>query len=256
MGALLSWINRADRGTVSATSATGLPASGLLTPQINDVWRSTGWSSTTVTVSAALGASWPINVVALAAPRDGVLPVGACTIRITASTTTAGASDALDTGSLPFSLSPWGVWAWRSVAGVTAQHWTIAMTSVSVIPYLQLGRLWIGPALITSRGYAFGATRGGRDPGGTARASLTGTRYARLGRTYRVERMTLPALTSAEATQVEAMSVAVGTTGQVFAARSDASLGDGIFGAFVEPPAVVRPFPQVWTADMQIEEDA
>jgi len=232
MGALLSWINRLDRGTVSAASATGLTAAGLLTPQINDVWRSTGWSSTTVTVSASLGASWPINVVALAAPRDGVLPVGACTIRITASTSSAGASDALDTGSLPFSLSPWGVWAWRS------------------------GRLWIGPALITSRGYAFGATRGGRDPGGTARASLTGTRYATLGRTYRVERMTLPALTSAEATQVEAMAVAVGTTGQVFAARSDASLGDGIFGAFVEPPAVVRPFPQVWTADMQIEEDA
>jgi hypothetical protein len=255
MGALLSWINRADRGTVSATSATGLTAAGLLTPQINDVWRSGTWNASTATITATLAGSFPINVVAVAAPRDGALPTGACTIRITAGST-AGSSSALDTGSLSFSLSPWGVWAWRSVAGVTAQHWTVAITGVAGNPYLQLGRLWIGPALITSRGYAFGATRGGRDPGGTSRASLTGTRYATLGRTYRIERMTLPALTSAEATQVEAMAVAVGTTGQVFAARSDASLGDGIFGAFVEPPAVVRPFPQVWTADMQIEEDA
>ena len=255
MGALLSWINRLDRGTVSAASATGLTAAGLLTPQINDVWRSGTWNASTATITATLAGSFPINVVAVAAPRDGALPTGACTIRITAGST-AGSSSALDTGSLSFSLSPWGVWAWRSVAGVTAQHWTVAITGVAGNPYLQLGRLWIGPALITSRGYAFGATRGGRDPGGTSRASLTGTRYATLGRTYRIERMTLPALTSAEATQVEAMAVAVGTTGQVFAARSDASLGDGIFGAFVEPPAVVRPFPQVWTADMQIEEDA
>ncbi len=255
MGALLSWINRLDRGTVSAASATGLTAAGLLTPQINDVWRSGTWNASTATITATLNGSWPINVVAVAAPRDGALPTGACTIRITAGST-AGSSSALDTGSLSFSLSPWGVWAWRSVAGVTAQHWTVAITGVAGNPYLQLGRLWIGPALITSRGYAFGATRGGRDPGGTARASLTGTRYATLGRTYRIERMTLQALTSAEATEVEAMAVAVGTTGQVFAARSDASLGDGIFGAFVEPPAVVRPFPQVWTADMQIEEDA
>lgn len=255
MGALLSWINRLDRGTVSATSATGLTAAGLLTPQINDVWRSGTWNASTATITATLAGSFPINVVAVAAPRDGALPTGACTIRITAGST-AGSSSALDTGSLSFSLSPWGVWAWRSVAGVTAQHWTVAITGVAGNPYLQLGRLWIGPALITSRGYAFGASRGGRDPGGTARASLTGTRYATPGRTYRIERMTLQALTSAEATEVEAMAVAVGTTGQVFAARSDASLGDGIFGAFVEPPAVVRPFPQVWTADMQIEEDA
>jgi hypothetical protein len=42
----------------------------------------------------------------------------------------------------------------------------------------------------------------------------------------------------------------------VFAARSDASLGEGIFGGFTEPPAVVRAYPQVWTADLQIEEDA
>ena len=82
------------------------------------------------------------------------------------------------------------------------------------------------------------------------------TRYATLGRPYRIERFTLPALTSTEATQMEAMAMAVGTTGQVFAARSDAALGGGIFGAFTEPPTVARPYPQIWTSDLQIEEDA
>lgn len=255
MGALLSWVNRLDRGTVSAASATSMDASALLTPQINDVWRSQTWNASTVTISATLAGSFPINVVAVAAPRDGALPTGACTIRIKAGSS-AGTSTALDTGSLSFTLSPWGVWGWRSVAGVTAQYWTIEVTGVASNPFLDLGRLWIGPALITSRGYAFGASRGGRDPGTVSRSALTGTRYARLGRTFRVERMALPALTSAEATQVEAMAATVGTTGQVFAARSDASLGEGIFGGFTEPPAVVRAYPQVWTCDMQIEEDA
>lgn len=256
MGALLSWVNRLDRGTVSASSfVTGLEASALLSPQINDVWRSQTWNASTVTISATLAGSFPVNVVAVAAPRDGALPTGACTIRIKAGSS-AGSSTALDTGSLSFTLSPWGVWGWRSVAGVTAQYWTIEVTGVASNPFLDLGRLWIGPALITSRGYAFGASRGGRDPGTVSRSALTGTRYARLGRTFRVERMALPALTSAEATQVEAMAAAVGTTGQVFAARSDASLGEGIFGGFTEPPAVVRAYPQVWTSDLQIEEDA
>lgn len=255
MGALLSWINRLDHGSVTVAAASGLESAGLLTPQINDVWRSLTWNASTISIAAALAGSFPVNVVAVAAPRDGALPTGACTIRIKAGSS-AGASTALDTGSLSFSLSPWGVWGWRSVAGVTAQYWTIEVTGVASNPFLDLGRLWIGPALITSRGYAFGAARGGRDPGTVSRSALTGTRYARLGRTYRAERMTLPALTSAEATQVEAMAAAVGTTGQVFAARSDASLDEGIFGAFTEPPAVVRPYPQVWTADLQIEEDA
>jgi hypothetical protein len=256
MGVLLSWINRADAGTVTVSSqATDLGPAGLLTPQVNDVWRSGTWGATTITIDADLGSALAVNVVAVAAPRDGVLPPASATMRLTAGTS-LGSTSALDTGTAVFTMLPWGVWGWRSVAGVTARHWRLSVTGTAGAAYLQIGRLWIGPALVTARGYAFGGARGGRDPGTVSRSALTGTRYARLGRAFRVERLTLPALTNAEATQIEAMAAAFGTTGQVFVARSDGALGEGIFGAFVEPPAVVRAYPQVSTTDLQIEEDA
>lgn len=256
MGALLSFANLADAGTVTVSSqAVSLGPAALLTPQINDVWRSDTTGTATVWAEVDLGSAKTINVVAIAAPRDNVLPTSSATIRLTAGSTSGGAT-ALDTGAATFTMSPCGVWGWRSTAGVSARYWRVTFGMSASDSYLQLGRIWVGAALITSRGYAFGASRGGRDPGTVSRTGMTGTRYATLGRPYRIERFTLPALTTAEAAQIQTAAMAVGTTGQVFAARSDAALGDGIFGAFTEPPAVVRPYPQVWTADLQIEEDA
>ena len=256
MGALLSWANLADAGTVTVSSqATDLGPAGLLTPQMNDVWRSGSLGAATVWVEVDLGSAKTVHVVAIGAPRDGVLPTSSATVRLTAGSASGGTT-ALDTGGATFTMSPWGVWGWRSAAGISARYWRLTFGMSAGDSYLQLGRVWVGAALITARGYAFGAARGGRDPGTVSRTGMTGTRYATLGRPYRIERFTLPTLTSTEAAQLEAMAMAVGTTGQVFAAKSDAALSQGIFGAFTEPPTVARPYPQIWTSDLQIEEDA
>lgn len=257
MGVLLSWANLTTAVTLSSahSTASGFDLASLLTTPINDVWRSASWGATTITLDVDLGTARTVNVVAIAAPRDSTLPSATATVTLTAGTTQGG-STALNTGSQTLGLSPWGVWGWRSTAGVSARWWRLALTGTASDTFLQLGRVWVGAALITTRGYAFGATRGGRDPGVASRSGLSGTRYATLGRTYRVERLTLPALSSAEATSVETAAAAVGATGQVFLARSDATLGQGLFGCFSEPPSVSRPYPQLLSADIQVEEDA
>ena len=256
MGVLMSWVNLADAATVTASSsATDLGTDGLLTSQVNDVWRSGTLTSTTAYVDCDLGAAATVNVVAIAAPRDGVLPSAACTIQLMAGPT-QGSYATLDTVAATFTLSPWGVWGWRSVAGVSARWWRVAFVGGVADTYVQLGRLWVGAATVTTRSYAYGTSRGGRDPGAATRTGVTGTRYVTRGRPYRFERIGLPYLTSAEATSVESMAAAVGTTGQVFVARDDSSLASGIFGAFADPPTVTRANYPLYATDLQIEDDA
>ena len=256
MGVLMSWANLADAATVTASSsATDLGTDGLLTSQINDVWRSGTWGASTVTVDCDLGAATTINVVAIAAPRDGYIPTAACTIRLTAGTS-QGSTSALDTVAAVFTLNPWGVWGWRNTTGISARWWRLSFAGTADDAYIQLGRLWVGTATVTTRSYAYGTSRGGRDPGAATRTGVTGTRYVTRGRPYRFERIGLPYLTGAEATSVEAMAAAVGTTGQVFVARDDSSLASGIFGSFADPPTVTRANYPLYATDLQIEEDA
>jgi hypothetical protein len=121
MGALLSWANLADAGTVTVSSqATDLGPAGLLTPQMNDVWRSGSLGAATVWVEVDLGSAKTVHVVAIGAPRDGVLPTSSATVRLTAGSASGGTT-ALDTGGATFTMSPWGVWGWRSAAGISAR---------------------------------------------------------------------------------------------------------------------------------------
>jgi hypothetical protein len=90
MGILLGWQNLLERaGVVLAASseASGLGIRSVLTPQIAEVWRSGAWGATTIDIDADLGSVQPINVVAIAAPRDGLLPSGAATVALQASAT-------------------------------------------------------------------------------------------------------------------------------------------------------------------------
>ena len=312
MGILLGWQNLLEQaGVVLAASseAPGLGIRSVLTLQIAEVWRSGAWGAATIDIDADLGSPQPINVVALAAPRDGLLPSAEATVTSQASasaapsrsnlqanpssiipgggtyaiganatnlgavsgptggtgarrigstaatganvwiarssllavaggmpyrlsvwcrsnataptrgttltvdeyigatffrrtigpglsgavdatwrlfsrvitplaTTTAiqvylaegfqnGAeievadvsivrlAEAIETGAQPLGLAPWGLWGWCSASAVTARYLRLSFTGTAADAYLQLGRLWAGPALISSRAAAF-----------------------------------------------------------------------------------------------------
>lgn len=263
MGIVLSTTNLAEQSGASITvssETTGLGPRAMFTPQIQDFWRSGTWNiSTTVSVTIDLGSLKSFRLIAIAAPRDGVLPPSNSTLTLTASAFNPNDTDALNLSSLPLSLSPWGVWGWRSSTSVAARYVKLTFNYggiISLSSYVQLGRLWIGDAIITEQSYAYGQTKTVRDPGINSRSSVTGIRYATRGKSYRVERLSLPFLTESEATALVVAADAVGTTGQIFFAREEEYLGEGMFGHFIESPSVVRQLETLWTTDFQIEEDA
>lgn len=264
MGAVLSWKNWAEQVGTSLTvssEATGLGARGMLTPQVQNYWRSGNWKQfTDAIIDLDFGTNRAIKVIAVAAPRDGALPPSGTTITFSASITSQSGTDALSVLAAPFTLNPWGVWGWRSAVGITARY--VRLRFASPVPplspdtsYLQLGRLWVGDGLVTTDSYAYGHARSFRDPGLASRAGLTGVRYATRGLPFRVERIAFPILTENEASNVITAGSEVGTTGQVFFAREEAYLGEGLFGHFSEVPVVNRELEDLWTTDFQIEED-
>jgi len=257
-GALISWVNHAENSAASidaSSEAAGFGARSLLTPQIADVWRSGTWGETTITVDADLGADREIGVVAVAAPRDGLLPATAATVALTASTVSQSGTDVLDIAAAAHGMAPWGVWAWAASAPVTARYVRLSFAGTAGDTYLQLGRLWIGPALVTEHAEAFGASFGAQDFGSSERAGMTGVRYAMRGQTTRSQQWSLDALTEAEAGQLELCAAEAGTTGQVFVARRWTSPGQGMFAAFAQPLSPAQVGPNVWRAALSIVED-
>ena len=77
MGILLSWSNLAEGSAANlavSSEAAGLGLRAVLTPQISDIWRSAAWGATTINLDVDLGSAQSIGLVAIAAPRDGLLP--------------------------------------------------------------------------------------------------------------------------------------------------------------------------------------
>lgn len=259
MGAVLSWKNWAEQVGVSLTvssEAAGLGPRGMLVPQVQSVWRSSAWNnSSNAVIDLDLGSSRAVKLIAFAAPRDGLLPPSGSTVALTASVSSESGTDALNLSAAAFTLNPWGVWAWRSAAGITARYVRLTFVGTAGSTYLQLGRLWVGDGLVTTYSYAYGHGRSFRDPGVASRAGLTGVRYATRGLPYRVERIAFPLLTETEANTFMTAASEVGTTGQVFFAREEDYLGEGMFGHFTETPVINRDLEDNWTTDFQIEED-
>lgn len=260
MGAVLSWKNWAEQSGASLTvssEATGLGPRGMLTSQVQDVWRSGVWNNvTSAIVDIDLGANRAVKTIAFAAPRDGVLPPTGATVALRASTISQSGTDALNVAAASFTLNPWGVWAWRSSAGITARYVRITFVGTAGSNYIQLGRVWVGDALVTQYSYAYGHGRSFRDPGVASRAGITGIRYATRGLPYRAERISFPIITQTEASTLVTVASEVGTSGQIFFAREEEYLGEGIFGHFTEVPVINRALEDMWTTDFQIEEDA
>lgn len=414
MGVLLSWENLLEAATTtfnSPSEVAGLSMRSILTPQLAEIWRTGAWNSTTIDLDVDLGSSRQLNVAAVAAPRDGVLPstsalvqfqasniaapsrvnqqtnpgtvvigsgyaagvnatdlgavsgpggttggrrfgssvangancwvsaspqlqpvVGGATYRLTcwvrsnAAAPTRGTvltvdeysagifqrrisgipmtSNAVnstwkqfvrtltllpsttqivvyyiegwqtgaeielddteivrtaefDSGAQSFSLQPWGVWGYAFPSTVTARWLRFSFTGGPSDAYLQLGRAWVGPALITNRKVAFGHAQGAADPGTATRAGISGVRVFQRGQPYRLHRYGLSLIPTAEAERIEQMALAVGSTGQVLAARNHLDLAKtGMFGCFGQgAPSIIRDTPTLWKADFSVEED-
>lgn len=100
MGLVLSWTNYVDAAatSLSADSETaGLGAQSVRTTPLSEVWRTGVWTSTAITLDVDLGSAQSIGLIAVAAPRDGVLPSSLAILRVTASTASQSGTDALDT---------------------------------------------------------------------------------------------------------------------------------------------------------------
>ena len=260
MGVLISWANLAEAAATNLTvdsEASGLGLRAVLTPQISDIWRSSTWGATTINLRADLGSAVAIRTIAIAAPRDGLLPRADASIRVTADASVLDGTGAYDSGvmSLGTPMSRFGLWGWAGTE-ISARYVRLSFTGSISDAYLQLGRLWIGPALITARNASYGHNAGVVDPGANARAALTGVRDVQRGTPYRQLKFPLGFLAEAEATQVETAALAAGSTGQVLVARLHTDVaGTGCFGVFSPPPIVTRSAHPFWSAEMSVEED-
>jgi hypothetical protein len=255
VGTVLSWQNAAEAVGVSlsaSSEAMGLGVGSLLTPTIADVWRSATGGATVHTFSADLGAAVPLRVVAIAAPRDGVLPGSGATWRVRAGST-AGGSQVFDSGTVALDMRR-GVAASLLPVGTTARYLTVTITGAAGDPYLQLGRFWAGDALVTAHNIAYGWARGVLDTGNSDRAALSGARTIQRGAKARTLEFDLPRLSTAEAAALDDVALAVGTTGQAFLSPLE-SMTHAMFGHFTTPLSPAQPGFNRFSARNAFEED-
>ncbi|MBU8544001.1 MULTISPECIES: hypothetical protein [Roseomonadaceae] len=260
MGTLISWVNLADAAAeISATSeGAGLGVRNLLTEPVAEVWRCPPLASGAAAhVNVDLGGARTIGLVALFAPRDGLLVAG-YSVRLFLSAVAAGGDDVADVALAPLDL-PAGRGAWRYVLPVPAEVRFIQLRFVSggAGEYLQLGRLWIGPDFRPA--VPFSRTdhaRGVISAGLAERSTISGILSAQRGATLRNPTFSLPLLTDAEADVVEDMALAAGNFGQVVASpRTQAGAAGFVLGRFETPPSPRIVTPLRWSASFSVVED-
>lgn len=267
MGILLSWVNHTDAAATvlfSDNEASGLPIARIQTPQIADVFRSGSWGSATpCTIAIDFGSDKTFEMIALQAPRDGVLPApGASVTRLAIGVSTQaagnGANDALfvnyhDIGDR---MADYGLYVYQAASPVTGRYVNLVFVNNGTASYLQLGRVWIGETLITTRNASLGASLGASDPGVNVRANPSGVRDTQEGTAYRQMALIVNTLTLAEAAIIRSIQVSRGSTRQVFCAEIDTQAETtGFFGNFTRAPTLTRVAPLLYKADFTIEED-
>ncbi len=164
--------------------------------------------------------------------------------------------EAMDVGPELLDMSPWGLWCHVAPVDFAARHVMVQLTGATTDLYAQLGRLWVGPAVVTAHGPAYGWRRSAMDTGLATRAALSGVRHARRGVVARRLAFQMPALSRAEAEAVARAAIEAGETGQVFAAPSAADAARlGVLGRLVQPPEVAQISHTRFSAAISIEED-
>ncbi|MBP0492096.1 hypothetical protein [Roseomonas indoligenes] len=255
--AVIAWRNAAEVAGVSlsATSeASGLGVQSLLTPTIGEVWRSNTGGAVTHAVGIDFGAQVPLRFFAAGAPRDGVLPGTGAAWRVRLSNVAPGNSEILNQGGMSLDLRR-GVVGLLLPAALSARYVNILFSGVAGDPYLQLGRIWAGDVLVTTRAVGYGWGRGFGDAGTVERAPASGVLNAQRGAVYRSLNFDLPTLTPANALMLDEVALALGTTGQGFVSPLNDDLRHGMFGRFTAPPAPAQPNLRVFKAQITFQED-
>lgn len=225
MPSLVSGTSWADLPGVSIdtdSEAEGLGVRSLLTPVLGDVWRTTGSGDVPGErrLSVDLGVRRPVRVIALQAPRDGLLPEAGATIEVSISGNAAG-SNGLGFRDVPLDMSR-GYWTWTFDATLQVRYVQIVL--ISSQPYLQFGRLWVGDAMVTQS-----LAESGYEP---AVSDAPGEP------TRRRVQFTLPGLTQTLADQLEGIGLDAGTQRQILAIpRVERADKTAVFGKFTTIPA-------------------
>lgn len=260
MGAIIAWRNLAESAASSIRadneSAT-LGVRSLLTPQIQDIWRSGAWlPGAALHIWLDLGGVADLRLFALAAPRDSVLPGAGAQWRITASQTGEDGSEMLDTGLMDLVMAPTGLAVHLADSVLAARFVRFRLVAGPDDRYAQLGRLWVGPALVTSQASSYGQSRGSVDSGASERAALSGVRYATPGMVRRTANWSINNMGRTDAEGLEAAALQAGTTRQIFAAPLQGSPArEGMFGTFTRVPEPRMGSHLRWSADIATEED-
>jgi hypothetical protein len=260
MGAIIAWRNLAELWASSIRtdneSAT-LGVRSLLTPQIQDIWRSGAWApGAALHLWIDLGSVSDLRLFAVAAPRDGVLPGAGAQWRITASQLGEDGTEILDTGLMSLAMAPNGLAVHLAGAVLAARFVRLRFIAGPEDRYFQLGRLWLGPALVTASASSYGQARGSMDSGSNERAALSGVRYGTPGMVRRTASWSVNNMGRADADGLEAAALQAGTTRQIFAAPLQASPArEGMFGTFTRVPEPRMGSHLRWSADISTEED-
>ncbi|MBP0493035.1 hypothetical protein [Roseomonas indoligenes] len=255
--AVIAWRNAAEAAGVSlsaSSEASGLGVQSLLTPTIGEVWRSNTGGAVTHSVGLDLGTQVPLRLFGIGAPRDGVLPGTGAAWRVRLSNVGIGSSEVLNRGSLSLDLRR-GVVGLLLPAALTARYVQFSFSGVAGDPYLQLGRIWAGDALVPAKGIAFGWQRGVGDAGTIERAPVSGVSNAQRGATYRTLDFDLAYLTEDEAFALDDAGLALGTTRQAFISPLNSDFRHAMFGKFATPPPPAQPSHRLFTAHITFQED-
>lgn len=275
---IIGWPNRVDTATITGGAWT-LPVANLKTDDITQVARSTNATEAATQMRLALDAARNIRVVSMVNHNLSATAQWRVTIG-----TTAGASDIHDSGWIgawQMTFDDWIEWesaTWWVGAGldeylrapfpvvhmlddaVTAQHFSIYIRDVTNADgWIQLGRLFVGPAIQPTYNMSYGLRDGITDLSELAR-SESGAVWAAPRRRLRDVSFVLDWLTDAEGAYLHEMQRVLGMTGEVlyypYPDEPARSQQYGFLGRLMEMSALEYPYHRVRRLPLRIQEVA
>lgn len=218
MNFLLGYANRIGAATISGGSwLAGAPASNVGTWALADTARSSNALTTSTKLRINHGSAVTARVLVLV--RHNLS--SAATVRWIRGTT-AGGSDVADTGSV-------AAWAFTpraydgavydvlllQTAQTSAQYDEIEITDTgNGAGYIEIGRVFVGPAFDPDIGQAYGLRDGHTDLSTVGRAH-SGAQWTASSRRLRTAAFTLPYVTLAEGGELHDIEQAEGITGEL-----------------------------------------
>lgn len=253
---MLAWDNYVDRvGVVlsaSSEAAGTLGVRNLIDPSPSIPWRSLP-VSTPHWLEFNLGSLRPVNVVAFAQWRDGMMLQPGDTVRLVLRDD--GAAVAYDTGAVAWGGDPWaGYWATIIPEPVPAR--TVRIEIGTANPYVQIGRLWIAEAWQPRLNFAFDWSTGLLDDSKTIRAPRSGIRFTDPRTKRRQVALSLSWLDPEESEALRGGDILAGSSRQVLVCPRPAQWArDLMFGVSDQVSPLINPNFDLWTKAIQITED-